>query len=300
MSAGWTASSHGIDWQLELDRAGLLPGRLVAGRVTLTAGHDVEARGLLVTLRGDEHWQHEETTTDAQGHMRTETRTSHAAMPAVPVLLAAPVRLARGETQVHAFELPVPGLGPASLDATVAGLAWSVEAKLDVASGFDSAIVAPVRILQPVALLRAGVVQVGAFALYEAADAQAGGVSGSIELDPMPLCPRSPFTGKLQLHVTQPMRVRGIRAELRVQVKATVASGCSETVVPWAAAIAGEMELTADHSFAFRSEIADCALPTVELPHGRADAQVHVILDRSWARDPHLVRDVTMATTLEL
>ena len=41
-------------------------------------------------------------------------------------------------------------------------------------------------------------------------------------------------------------------------------------------------------------------LPTIELPHGRAQATFRVILARAWATDTHLVRDVTIATTTEL
>ena len=58
----WDEQSHGADWHLELDRALLLPERLVGGRVRITADHALEARGLVVTLRAEEHWRHRETT----------------------------------------------------------------------------------------------------------------------------------------------------------------------------------------------------------------------------------------------
>jgi hypothetical protein len=60
------------------------------------------------------------------------------------------------------------------------------------------------------------------------------------------------------------------------------------------------MELTTDQALEFTATVPDVALPTIELPHGRAAAEVHVILARAWARDPHLVRDLAIATTLEV
>ena len=300
MTTAWTGSSGGVDWRLELERDRLLPGRLVDGRVTVTTRHPVDARGLVVSLVGEEHWKYQVTTTDAQGHTHTETRTGHEALPPEPVMVASPVSLAAGETRAWPFQLPVPALGPATLEADVAGASWSAEAKLDIAGGLDSSIEVPVRILQPTALLRAGVVHVGAFALYEAADAQAGGVSGSIELDPVPLVPGQPFRGRLVLRPDGALRLQEVRVELRVRVEATVSGGLNETLVPWSAVVAPAMELAGERTFELSGTIDDVALPTIELPHGRASAELHVILARAWARDPHLVREVALATTLEI
>ena len=47
-------------------------------------------------------------------------------------------------------------------------------------------------------------------------------------------------------------------------------------------------------------ELGPRPLPTVELPHGKAQATFNVILARAWALDTHLVRDVTIATTREI
>lgn len=296
----WTASGGGVDWRLELDRDRLLPGRLADGRVTLAARHDVSARGLVVTLLGEEHWKYQVTTSDGQGHTRTETRTGRQDLPRVPVIVAEAVALSAGETRTLTFQLPVPPLGPATLDADVAGVSWSVEAKLDIAGGMDSSIEVPVRILQPTALLRAGVVHVGEFALYEAADAQAGGVAGSITLDPVPLVPGQPFRGRLALRPAASMALQEVRVELRVKVEATVSNGLDQTLVPWSAVVSPAMSLAGEQAFELAGTVPDVALPTIELPHGRASAELHVILARAWARDPHLVRDIAMATTLEL
>jgi hypothetical protein len=300
MTTQWTGSSGGVDWTLQLPNDGLLPGRLVDGRVTLVARRAVDARGLVVTLRGEEHWKYHVTTTDSQGHTHTETRNGRVDLPRVPVLAAAPVHLAAGETRELDIQIPVPGLGPATLEADVAGASWTVEAKLDIEGGRDSSIEVPVRILQPTALLRAGVVHVGEFALFEAADAQAGGVRGSIQVDPVPLVPGRPFRGRLTLRPTSTMRLQEIRMELRVKVESTVSGGFDETIVPWSAVVAPSMELASDQVIEIAGTVPDVALPTIELPHGRASAELHVILARALARDPHLVRDLAIATTLEI
>ncbi len=300
MTRSWEAESNGVAWRLELATDRLLPGRLVGGHITLATRRPVEARGLVVTLRGEEHWKYHVTTTDSQGHTHTETRTGRADLPRVPVLAAAPVHLTAGETRELDIQIPVPGLGPATLEADVAGASWTVEAKLDIEGGRDSSIEVPVRVLQPTALLRAGVVHVGEFALFEAADAQAGGVGGSIQVDPVPLVPGQPFRGRLTLRPTSTMRLQEIRMELRVKVESTVSGGFDETIVPWSAVVAPSMELASDQVIEIAGTVPDVALPTIELPHGRASAELHVILARAWARDPHLVRDLAIATTLEI
>src|SRR4051794_26475617 len=97
--ASWDGSSHGIRWRLELDRDRLLPGRLVAGTVTVTPDDRTDARRSVVTLIGRETWQHEQTTTDSEGRTHTETVTSSTELPRVPVELSGPLSLAAGETK---------------------------------------------------------------------------------------------------------------------------------------------------------------------------------------------------------
>ena len=67
MPAVWTESSHGVDWRLELERDVLIPGRLVAGKLTASMTGDVDARSLVVALRAEEHWKHQITTTNSDG-----------------------------------------------------------------------------------------------------------------------------------------------------------------------------------------------------------------------------------------
>lgn len=295
----WTASSHGVDWRLELERDRLLPGRLVRARVTITARSDIQARGLFVTLLGEEHWKYEVTTTDGK-NVRTETRTGREELPRVPVRGSGPMALAAGETRSFDLEVPVPALGPATVAADTAGVTWSLEAKLDVASGMDPAIDVAVSVLQPSSLLRAGVVRVGQFAQFEAVDAAAGDITGEIELDPVPLVCGAPFRGRMVIRTPSNLQLQEVRAELRVTVSATVSGGLEETIVAWSARIVGPVEFTGVREFTIEGTIGERLLPTIDLPHGRASSAFHVILARSMARDPHLVREVSIATTAEV
>jgi hypothetical protein len=300
MSVIWHESSHGVDWRVELDRDRLLPGRLVAGRIGLTAHGTFDAQSLLVALVATEHWKHEVTETDAQGHAQTRVVTSRAEAAREPVAVLDRVLLAPGETREVVFELPVPPLGPATLEADVAGVDWIFEAKLDVPGGFDSRIERPMRVLQPTALLRAGVVPVGEFALYPAADVAAEGVTGSITLEPVPMACGGPFKGRISLRSPGHVELQEIRAELRVRVEATVSGGRHEDIVAWDAILVPGAVLDGERTIEFEGTLADRSLPTIELPHGRTSASFQVILARAWAPDTHLARDVAVSTTTEL
>jgi hypothetical protein len=296
-----TADSHGVDWELDLERDALLPGQLARGHLRVHARDSIDARGLLVALVATERWQFTRTDTDSEGHTRTETVTRHEELRRVPVQLLGPTVLADGETRDFDVEIPVPPLGPASLDATVSALSWEVEAKLDIPNGMDSALVVPVRVLQPTALLRAGVVRVGQFALHEAADSATDEARATLELEPMPLCVGAPFRGRLTIETDAPIKVQEVRLELRVKVQATVPSGREETVTAWVGRLAGAGTFGGGSQvLEFEGALAARDLPTIELPHGRTDAEFHVILAKAWARDPHLVRDVAVCSTTEL
>lgn len=296
-----TNEDHGVAWEVELERGNLLPGQLARGVVRVRAQRAIEARGLRAELIGTEQWQYTRTTTDGQGHTRTETVTRREELRRVPVLLEGALTLSAGEAREWSLELPVPPLGPATLDATVAAMAWELELKLDVPNGMDSGLAVDVRVLQPTALLRAGVVRVEQFALHETADSAAGEVRASLELDPMPLCVGAPFAGRLTIETGGPMELQEVRLELRVKVQATVSSGRDETITAWVGRLAGAGTFGGGTQvLALNGELPQRDLPTVELPHGRTDAEFHVILARAWARDPHLVRDVAICSTTEL
>jgi hypothetical protein len=293
--------SRGIGWALELDRDDLLPGRIATGTLRLSINRDVETRGLIASLVATEHWQHRETYSNGQGGTSTRTVTTRDVIAREPVQVFGPATLTKGETREIKMEIPVPPLGPATLDSKVSGVTWEIDAKVDLPGGLDSGLVVPVRVLQPTALLRAGVVHAGEFALYPAADAVTDGARASLSLDPMPLCLGAPFTGSLAIETDKPLDLQEVRLELRVHVKATVSSGLEEDVVLWTGRLTGPGEFGgASHIFQVVGDLPLRDLPTIELPHGRTDAAFHVILARAWKRDPHLVRDVSICSTTEL
>lgn len=295
-----TVESRGIDWRIELERSGLLPGRLARVHVRLEARRDIEARGLVAVLVGTEHWQYQRQQSTGKT-TTTVTVTEHDELRRVPVMLLGPTSLRKGEVREIDFEMPVPPLGPASLEMTVAGMKWDLEVKLDVPNGMDSAIVVPVRVLQPTALLRAGVVRVGQFALFEAADGATEGARGTLEFEPVPLCVGSEFTGRLTIDTDRPHKLQELRVEIRVHAKATVSNGLEEEVTVWTGRILDAGELPpGSRTIEFAGDLPPFDLPTIELPHGRTDATVHLILARPWARDPHVVRDVAICSTTEI
>jgi hypothetical protein len=295
-----TADSRGVDWRLELERSGLLPGQLAKARLRLEARRDVEARGLVAALIATEHWQYQRQQSTGKT-TTTVTVTEHDELRRVPVMILGPTNLRAGEVRELDFEIPVPPLGPASLEMTVTGVRWELEVKLDVPNGMDSALVIPVRVLQPTALLRAGVVRVAQFALFEAADGATDGARGTLELDPVPLCVGAPFTGRLTIETDAPLKLQELRVEIRVKAKATVSNGLQEEVTAWTGRLVGEGEVPAgSRTIEFAGDMPPFDLPTIELPHGRTDATVHLILARPWARDPHVVRDIAICSTTEL
>lgn len=288
----------GVDWRVELDDDGdLIPGRAARGHLEMTVEDDIEARGLLATLVGTEQWQY--TQADRNGGTHTVTR--HEELPRVPIRLLGPTRFGITRGASVDFTIPVPALGPATFEGTVSRLTWELEIGLDV-PGVDRRINVPVRILQPTALLRAGVLDLPEFALYPSADAADGDIAGSIALDPMPLCPGRPFTGTVTVTPTEALELQEIRLEIVVHAHATVSSGLSEDVTLWAGRIAEPVRLEGRTTTPFEVSgvLAAGAWPSSRLPHGSADTKVRVVLARPWARDAHLERDVAACTTMDL
>ncbi len=293
-------SSGGVTFHVELDRSVLLPGRLVSGRLVLRAEHQIEARGVLVGLLAEEHWRHTVTERDANGNTTSRVVTSTNDLLPEPVQVHGPLSLAPDETWQAPFEQPVPAMGPATLVADDAGLDWTFEAKVDIESGFDARVTREVVVAQPTALLRAGAVHVGEFALYDSVDITGDGVTASIKLEPMPLACGEPFSGRVELSLPKPAKLQEIRAELRVEVEATVSEGEKEAITAWSGVLASTGTFQGSLVLDVNGSIDARPLPTIELPHGRAQATFHVILARSWAPDTHLVRDVAIATTREI
>jgi hypothetical protein len=301
----WNEHSGGVDWHLELDRSVLLPAQLVSGRLSLRSERRIEARGLVVALTAAEHWRHRETRSDGAGHTTTTVVTSREDLTHEPVQLRGAFEVGAGQSLRIEFELPVPPDGPATLQAEDAGLDWTVEAKLDIAGDLDSRIEGDVIVAQPTALLRSGAVPLGELALYESADVAADELTGSIELKPAPLVCGAAFTGRIVLRASESTRVRGVRAELRVHVEATVSGGEKQSIVLWSGVLAtagpeGVGDIAGERTYEVAGALPPLAVPSVELPHGKTSATFDVILDRPWAIDTHLSRDVAIATTAEI
>jgi hypothetical protein len=290
----------GVDLEVEIERDRMIPGRLVAGVVRATFTRAMTVRGGYATLIGTEHWQVDVTTTDGQGHTRTRTVTRRETLPRIPLQLVGPMSFAAGERREFPFELPVPPLGPATVDATVCGVAWELDVKLDV-PGFDPGLVAPVIVLQPTALLRAGVVDVAQYALWPTSDAEADGILTTISLDPVPLCIGAPFTGQLIINAPQRLSLQEVRLEVRVHAQSTESAGKEEEIRLWTSRLAGAGEFgLGTQTIKFEGTLPEVWLPTTRLRHGRTDATFRIVLAQAWARDPNLVRDLAICSTTEV
>jgi hypothetical protein len=293
-----TGSDGGADFEVTLDRAVLLPGRLTSGGVRITFQRGIEVRAILASLIATEQWKWRKTDRDSAGNTTTHTETERRELQRLPVQLAGPGTHAAGEVLEFKLELPVPSLGPATFEGTVSRLTWRLEVKLDV-PGFDASIERDVIVVQPTGLLMAGVVDVAQFALWPSADVASNGARGAIALEPVPLCIGAPFGGLLSI-ATGSTKLQEIRLELRQRVEATVSSGLHEEITLWTSVVAGEGEFGGERAMAFNGDVPGRWLPTVRLPHGKADAQFHVILAKALAPDTHLVRDVAICSTTEL
>ena len=292
-------SAGAFEIELGLARADLLPGLLLDGTLRITARHGGEIRGARVTLLGTERWRFDRVSSDAQGHTHTEIATGEEDLPAVPVAVLGTTTFAGGETRDVTFQLPVPGLGPPTFEGTELAIGWQIRVNLDV-PGFDPSLAMAVRILQPTALLRAGVLDVAEYSLYPEASAEAEGFEGSVWLEPVPLCVGAPFKGRLTLGAAPPRHVQEVRLELRVKAESTVSGGRDETITMWTGLLAGAGEFGGMQTIEFAGDLPATWLPTIRTEHGRADAQFHVIIATAFARDPHLIRDVTICSTMEI
>ena len=300
MTATVTGSDGGFDLELSVATDGLLPGRSLDGRLRLVARDGGSIRGARVTLVGTETWRYDVTTTDSKGRTQTTTHTGDEELPKVPVAVLGPTDFAPGEVREFDLQVPVPPLGPPTVEATEFRIDWEIRVTLDV-PGFDPTVVLPVRLLQPTSLLRAGVVEVGQFALFDAADARADDLAGSIWLEPVPMCIGAPFRGELMLTSGEARDVQEVRLELRAFVESTVSGGRSESISLWSGRLAGEGRFGGEvATYPFEGVVSATSLPTTATAHGRVRSQFHVVVAVAWAPDPHLVRDVAICSTTEL
>ena len=200
---------------------------------------------------------------------------------------------APGETRDVPFQVPVPGLGPPTFEATELGRRWEVRVNLDV-SGFDpdprscrSGSTSRRRSSAP------GVVRVAEFAPLPRGGRLGRRVRRLVWLDPSPLCVGAPFTGRLTLEAAPARTVQEVRIELRVQrrVHGGWRAQRDDHAVDRPRRRTRRVRRCPDDRVR-RRRCPTRWLPTIATEHGRSSAQVHVIVATAWARDPHLVRDV--------
>ena len=290
-------------WTLELDPGVLLPGRTARASLTYHPTRDLTARSVRVRLRCVERWRYDtrQTTTDGRGHTssHTVTRTGEEELHQQEWQLAGETQFVAGQPETWSLEIEVPGLGPASFEGEELRCDWWLEATTDRRLAPDDSTAFVVRVAQPMALLRAGVIDTGVYGLYEEAPANVDAHPAQIRLEPVPVNLQGPFHGSFTVETAEPLQLQEVRLELRVAVEVTVHGGRHEEILAARGRLEGDPGTFGGPlgSHAFTADPPGAWLPSIDLPHGRARATFHVILDRAWARDVHYVRDVALAST---
>ena len=293
-------------WAVRIEPAVLLPGRQASATVTYTPDHDHESRRVTVTLRCVEWYRYDRREPIVTGKgvsgVRTVTHTGVEELVRLEVEVAGATRFTRDKAQTWQTTFDVPGLGPASFEGEALRCDWTLEAKVDVAMSIDEGVEQAVAVAQPMALLRAGVLDIGMYGLFEEAPVNQDAHPAQVRLEPVPICLQAPFAGSFTVETAKPIAVQEVRLELRVQAEVTVPGGHREEITVSRGGLS-----TASQAFggsltrhAFHAEAPGAWTPSVDLPHGRARGQFHVILALAWEPDIHYIRDVALATTSEL
>ena len=259
------------------------PGRTAGS--PLAARHDVAARGLVVTLRGEEHWQvpRDDDRRPGPHPDRDPDR------PRRPAAGAGDRRRARSRSPParrgrFAFQLPVPPLGPATLDADRGRRRRGRSRRSSTSRvAMDSSIEAPVR--DPPAD-RAPACRRGARGRVRA-------VRGAPTPRPARSRPARSSSTRSRWCTGRAVHAGGWRS-VRPVAHGPPGGSCraagegrgrpspaaaSETLVPWSAVVApADAASPASRRSSSPAAVRDVALPTIELPHGRASAELHVIL----------------------
>jgi hypothetical protein len=293
-------------WTVDLQPPILLSGRMARVALRYTPDRDHESRGASAVLRCVERYRYSrtETRTWANGTVASHqvTRTGQEELARLEAALAGPGRFVRGQPEAWHFEVEVPPLGPATFEGEVLRCDWTLEAKVDIPMAVDERVVQAVRVAQPTALLRAGVVATGQYGLFEEAPANVDHFPAQIRLEPTPICLTEPFAGSFTVETAEPIEVQEVRLELRVKADVTVRGGHEEEILVGV----GRLDVEAGRfggefgTHRFHADAHDAWLPSIDLPHGRGRGAFHVILARAWAPDIHYVRDVALATTSAL
>ena len=288
-------------WAIQADPPVLLPGRSVAVSLTYAPDRDLDARGVRAVLRCRERYRYSRTEgTGTSARRVTKTRVEELAQ--IEVQLAGSQRLVKGQPITWQCSLDVPGLWPATFEGDALRCDWRLEANIDLPMGLDPRVEETVHVAQPMALLRAGVVDTGQYGLFGAAPVNLDALPAQIRLDPVPISLQSPFEGAFTVEMAGRGEVQEVRLELRIISDVTVPGGHHDEIVAWRGVLQPGPGLfggpLTEHPFT--AEPVRAWLPSIDLPHGRARAEFHVILAQAWAPDIHYVREVAVATTAEL
>ena len=263
-------------------------GSSMGGHAGRRRGHEI--RGARVTLVGVETWRYDRTYTDSKGHSHTETHTATRICPTSRSPSSSPTSFGPGETRGRA--VPDPRSLARSADVRRQGTARRLGAAGQRRRpGLRSRGRAPGR-PPPADRAAAG----GRHrrrpvrAVPGSGASRPTGLSGSITLDPVPLCVGAAFHGTLTVAAGSARNVQEVRLEIRVVSRSTVEGGRKETITAWPGDSLGEGSFGGGATtIDFDGELPRRWLPTIETPHGRATARSTVIVATAWARDPHLV-----------
>jgi hypothetical protein len=284
----------------KVDPPVLLPGRSVGVNLTYTPDRDYEGRAVRATLRCRERYRYSRTEGSGSTAHRV-TRTGEVELARIEAEVAGGQHFVRGQPVSWHVSFDVPELGPASFEGDALRCDWTVEANIDLPMALDPGFEETVHVAQPMALLRAGVIDTGQFGLFETSPANLDALPAQIRLEPVPISLQSPFEGAFTVEMSGRAGVQEVRLELRVLSEVTVRGGHHDEIVAWRGVLTGPGQFggpLAEHPFT--AEATGAWLPSVDLPHGRSRGEFHVILAQEWAPDIHYVRDVALATTSEL
>ena len=280
-------ATDGLDGVIEVESPTRV-GEAIRGRVRVVARDPIQARRAGIRLVGvrlaEEERSHEQRDGKGQVTSRDEWVEVHGRVVDAleftePVL---PATLAVGQGLDVAFEIPAPRLGPPSVHAGTALVAWAVEARWDIDLGRDQRVATLVDVRQHPDLLRAGVIDVGAGAMHDSWDDQ----GATLAVRPLP-----PIEAGTTMEVTVSWPGADSGRSARVELVADIDAArdlqvvCSSLQLP-AEALRGGARVSLT--------IPSDAPPTCETDGLQVDYRLRAIVDRAWRPDVSAERRIVV------